>query len=175
MNEIFRLNLYSGFVHGNIRGAPSYCQAWGSNVNKGRNNLLVFNHIFIPSIDLTSFLQFFFIVINFTPKEKNNFELYQTCTLMVLCLPQQYERFFQPEATVVATVFAPIMFPPASVLAFKEKKDGSQVNLFSNFDLLVICNIFSMIPYQNFHCVLLEVILSSSGSFAHTCGSLFVD
>ncbi|XP_054273020.1 pre-rRNA-processing protein TSR1 homolog [Macrosteles quadrilineatus] len=39
----------------------------------------------------------------------------------------KYERFFQPEATVVATMYAPIIFPPASVLAFKEKKDGSQV------------------------------------------------
>ncbi|KAJ9601640.1 hypothetical protein L9F63_000173, partial [Diploptera punctata] len=38
----------------------------------------------------------------------------------------KYERFFQPEATVVASVFAPIMFPPAPVLVFKEKKDGSQ-------------------------------------------------
>ncbi|PSN38440.1 Pre-rRNA-processing protein TSR1 [Blattella germanica] len=36
-----------------------------------------------------------------------------------------YERFFQPDATVVASVFAPIMFPPSPVLVFKEKKDGS--------------------------------------------------
>ncbi|KAG8298608.1 ribosome biogenesis protein tsr1 [Homalodisca vitripennis] len=39
----------------------------------------------------------------------------------------KYERYFQPNSTVVATVFAPITFPPASVLAFKEKKDGTQV------------------------------------------------
>ncbi|XP_039301201.1 pre-rRNA-processing protein TSR1 homolog [Nilaparvata lugens] len=37
----------------------------------------------------------------------------------------KYERYFQPDATVVATVFAPIMFPPCSVLAFEEKSDGS--------------------------------------------------
>ncbi|XP_069674603.1 pre-rRNA-processing protein TSR1 homolog isoform X2 [Periplaneta americana] len=38
----------------------------------------------------------------------------------------KYERFFQPEATVVATVFAPIIFPPSPVLVFKEKKDNTQ-------------------------------------------------
>uniref|UniRef100_A0A8D8XGS9 Pre-rRNA-processing protein TSR1 homolog n=1 Tax=Cacopsylla melanoneura TaxID=428564 RepID=A0A8D8XGS9_9HEMI len=37
----------------------------------------------------------------------------------------KYERFFQPEATVIATCFAPIMFPPAPVLAFKKHKDES--------------------------------------------------
>lgn len=35
----------------------------------------------------------------------------------------KYERFFQPESVIVATVFAPVIFPPASVLAFKENKD----------------------------------------------------
>ncbi|KAK9499180.1 hypothetical protein O3M35_003679 [Rhynocoris fuscipes] len=35
----------------------------------------------------------------------------------------KYERFFQPESTVVATVYAPIIFPPASVLVFKDNKD----------------------------------------------------
>jgi hypothetical protein len=39
----------------------------------------------------------------------------------------QYERFFQPGATVVASVFAPIMFPPAPVLVYKMKRDGTQV------------------------------------------------
>lgn len=37
----------------------------------------------------------------------------------------KYERFFQPEATVMATCFAPILFPPAPVLAFKKMKDES--------------------------------------------------
>ncbi|XP_046396725.1 pre-rRNA-processing protein TSR1 homolog [Ischnura elegans] len=36
----------------------------------------------------------------------------------------KFERFFQPDATVVASMFAPITFPPASVLAFTEAKDG---------------------------------------------------
>jgi hypothetical protein len=40
----------------------------------------------------------------------------------------QYERFFQPEATVVASVFAPIMFPPCPVLVYKEMKDHSHVS-----------------------------------------------
>lgn len=39
----------------------------------------------------------------------------------------QYERFFRPESVVVATAYAPIMFSPASVLVFREKKDGTQV------------------------------------------------
>ncbi|KAL1460744.1 hypothetical protein WDU94_012696 [Cyamophila willieti] len=37
----------------------------------------------------------------------------------------KFERFFQPEGTVIATCFAPIMFPPAPVLAFKKHKDES--------------------------------------------------
>ncbi|KAI5740470.1 hypothetical protein M8J76_004157 [Diaphorina citri] len=37
----------------------------------------------------------------------------------------KYERFFQPEATVIATCYAPILYPPAPVLAFKKMKDDS--------------------------------------------------
>ncbi|KAF2880196.1 hypothetical protein ILUMI_25997 [Ignelater luminosus] len=32
----------------------------------------------------------------------------------------KYERFFQPDSTTVATFYAPIQFPPAPVLCFKE-------------------------------------------------------
>lgn len=32
----------------------------------------------------------------------------------------QFERFFQPESTSVATFYAPIQFPPAPVLCYKE-------------------------------------------------------
>lgn len=35
----------------------------------------------------------------------------------------KYERFFQPDSVVVGTVFAPVIFPPASVLVFKENVD----------------------------------------------------
>ncbi|XP_063235306.1 pre-rRNA-processing protein TSR1 homolog [Bacillus rossius redtenbacheri] len=38
----------------------------------------------------------------------------------------KYERYFQPDATVVASFFAPICFPPCPVLVYAEKKDGSQ-------------------------------------------------
>lgn len=38
----------------------------------------------------------------------------------------KFERYFQPDAVVVATVFAPITFPPSSVLVFIERKDGTQ-------------------------------------------------
>eukprot|EP00057_Strongylocentrotus_purpuratus_P021891 XP_011676365.1 PREDICTED: pre-rRNA-processing protein TSR1 homolog [Strongylocentrotus purpuratus] len=37
----------------------------------------------------------------------------------------KYERFFPMDALTVASVFAPITFPPATVLAFKELADGS--------------------------------------------------
>lgn len=39
----------------------------------------------------------------------------------------QYERYFQPDTTTVATLYAPVIFPPASVLLMKEKPDGEQV------------------------------------------------
>jgi hypothetical protein len=52
----------------------------------------------------------------------------------------QYERFFRPEATLVASVFAPIMFPPAPVLVYKEKKDNSQV-IFSPDSLRSLCHL----------------------------------
>ena len=36
----------------------------------------------------------------------------------------KFERYFQPGSTVVASVYAPIHFPPAPVLVFKEASDG---------------------------------------------------
>lgn len=52
----------------------------------------------------------------------------------------QYERFFRPEATLVASVFAPVMFPPAPVLVYKEKKDNSQV-IFSPVSSRSLCHL----------------------------------
>ncbi|XP_074645813.1 pre-rRNA-processing protein TSR1 homolog [Tubulanus polymorphus] len=37
----------------------------------------------------------------------------------------KFERFLKSDTTYVATVYAPIIFPPASVLMFKERYDGS--------------------------------------------------
>ncbi|KAJ8918434.1 hypothetical protein NQ315_008131 [Exocentrus adspersus] len=36
----------------------------------------------------------------------------------------KFERFFHPNSTAVATFYAPILFPPAPVLCFKEVKDN---------------------------------------------------
>lgn len=37
----------------------------------------------------------------------------------------KFEKFFRPNSTVVATFYAPIQFPPAPVLCFKENPDTS--------------------------------------------------
>lgn len=49
----------------------------------------------------------------------------------------KYERYFQCEGTIVATIYAPIMFPPCSVLVFKDRKDGTQ-NLVATGNLLSV-------------------------------------
>lgn len=38
----------------------------------------------------------------------------------------KFERFFRPGETLVATCFAPITYPPSSVLAFKQHSDGRE-------------------------------------------------
>ncbi|XP_046833169.1 pre-rRNA-processing protein TSR1 homolog [Vespa crabro] len=37
----------------------------------------------------------------------------------------KYERFFHPETTIVASMYAPIIFPPCPVLCYIEQKNGS--------------------------------------------------
>ncbi|XP_014601406.1 PREDICTED: pre-rRNA-processing protein TSR1 homolog isoform X2 [Polistes canadensis] len=39
----------------------------------------------------------------------------------------KYERFFRPEMIVVASMYAPIIFPPCPVLCFIEHKDGREL------------------------------------------------
>lgn len=50
----------------------------------------------------------------------------------------QYERYFRPGETVVATFYAPIQFPPAPILCFQEQPDTS-LRLVAN-GVLMSCN-----------------------------------
>lgn len=40
----------------------------------------------------------------------------------------QYERFIQPESTVAASMYAPIMYSPCPVLCFRQKASGTLVS-----------------------------------------------
>ncbi|XP_024946350.1 pre-rRNA-processing protein TSR1 homolog [Cephus cinctus] len=51
----------------------------------------------------------------------------------------KYERYFQPDSTVVATMYAPITFPPCPVLCFKENRNG-------NLELVATGSILSTNP-----------------------------
>lgn len=55
-----------------------------------------------------------------------------------MCVFFQYERFFRPEETVVASFYAPIQFPPSPVLCFKENPDTS-LRLVAN-GIVLSCN-----------------------------------
>ncbi|CRL07083.1 CLUMA_CG020082, isoform A [Clunio marinus] len=50
----------------------------------------------------------------------------------------KFERFFQPNSTVVASFFAPIQFPPAPVLCLRENPNGS-VTMIAN-GILMSCS-----------------------------------
>lgn len=50
----------------------------------------------------------------------------------------KYERFFQPNSTVVASFYAPIQFPPSPVLCFRENPNGS-ISLIASGSLMS-CN-----------------------------------
>nr|XP_013797937.1 PREDICTED: pre-rRNA-processing protein TSR1 homolog [Apteryx mantelli mantelli] len=49
-------------------------------------------------------------------------ELDRCCS--VLADKHKLERFLRPDAALVVTVYAPITFPPASVLLFKQRSNG---------------------------------------------------
>ncbi|XP_076236065.1 tsr1 ribosome assembly factor isoform X2 [Calliopsis andreniformis] len=51
----------------------------------------------------------------------------------------KYERYFQPESTVVASMYAPITFPPCPVLCYIEKLNGS-------LELIATGNVLSANP-----------------------------
>ncbi|XP_064112530.1 pre-rRNA-processing protein TSR1 homolog isoform X2 [Macrobrachium nipponense] len=62
----------------------------------------------------------------------------------------KFARFFHPGTTVVATMFAPITFPPLSVLVFRERPDGAQ-------DLVATGSLLSVDPKRM---VIKRVVLS---------------
>lgn len=47
------------------------------------------------------------------------------------------ERFLRPDAPTVVSVYAPITFPPAGVLLFKQRNDGEVISSLAEVDLLV--------------------------------------
>lgn len=53
-------------------------------------------------------------------------ELDHCCS--VLADKHKLERFLRPDAALVVTVYAPITFPPASVLLFKQRSNGEFIN-----------------------------------------------
>lgn len=62
----------------------------------------------------------------------------------------KFARFFHPGTTVVASMFAPITFPPVSVLMFRERPDGAQ-------DLVGTGSLYDMNPKR---IVVKRVVLS---------------
>jgi hypothetical protein len=64
----------------------------------------------------------------------------------------QCERFFRPGATVVASVFAPIMYPPVPVVVFKETMHGIKV-------------IFSLLYFPRHHSKQIWVLDSEGAHF----------
>lgn len=56
------------------------------------------------------------------------------------------ERFFWKDNPVVATVYAPIIFPPASVLMFKQLRNG-------NILLAFILNACCRMPFESFQII----------------------
>ncbi|KAK7067020.1 ribosome biogenesis protein tsr1 [Halocaridina rubra] len=62
----------------------------------------------------------------------------------------KFARFFHPGSTVVATMFAPITYPPASVMVFRERPDGAQ-------DLVATGSMLSVDPRRM---VIKRVVLS---------------
>lgn len=50
------------------------------------------------------------------------------CCCSVLADKHKLERFLRPDAALVVTVYAPITFPPASVLLFKQRSNGKLVS-----------------------------------------------
>lgn len=64
--------------------------------------------------------------VSHRPEDVSWPELDHCCS--VLADKHKLERFLRPDAALVVTVYAPITFPPASVLLFKQRSNGELIN-----------------------------------------------
>lgn len=104
---------------------------------------------------------------------KNQFQIFLSNfgNSITICISSfwQYERFFRPGETVVASFYAPIQFPPSPILCFKENPDTT-LRLVAN-GILLSCNpdrvilkrvVLSGHPYKVlclFRTILIHIIL----------------
>ncbi|KZC09196.1 PREDICTED: pre-rRNA-processing protein TSR1 homolog [Dufourea novaeangliae] len=73
------------------------------------------------------------IIFGLLPNEQNlifqcGFRRFTACPVFsqhTIGNKHKYERYFQPESTVVASMYAPITFPPCPVLCYLERLNGS--------------------------------------------------
>ena len=81
-------------------------------------------------------INYFALFLPLASKEKLIFHVgyrrFATCPIFSAHTNGQkhkYERFWRSQETVVMSMFAPITYPPANVLVFRELSSGRQVNV----------------------------------------------